>query len=287
MYIQHTMLRAVSRSLLNTRLLPRATPIPVISVQARLFAARSASTSGSIARKSRTSDSTKKATKTAKTAKKTDKKAAPAKSKASRPWERFDSSGKLIPLPYDTKPTRKHPFMLFVMHFSKDNINRPEYRCTNAQGESKAVVTSLIHSASAEWRGLSDAERKPYLEEAARLAEKYEHDLAAWRSSLTPDDIKRQNQYLMHRRKQGLSSRALLKDVNAPRRPLNSFARFMTEVRLESQYQGMPLKSALPLIGERWRSLPAEAKRPYEEAAREEKVQYARDLDKYRAETNS
>ena len=49
----------------------------------------------------------------------------------------------------------------------------------------------------------------------------------------------------------------------------------------------MPLKSALPLIGERWRSLPAEAKRPYEEAAREEKAQYARDLDKYRAETNS
>lgn len=287
------MLTAVSRTVLAARVAPRAVLFPAFSVQLRLFAARSKAQGDSSPRKSRTTNAStpKRGTKETKTkenqgsktkagnAKATEQKHKP---KANRPWERFDDNGKLIPLPYDTKPTRKHPFMVFVKQFSDENIGRPEFRRINAQGESKAVVTTLVRAAGAEWRNMGDAQRQKYIDEAARQSQMYEKELAEWRNNLTPDDIRRQNQYLLHRRKQGLTSRALLKDTKAPRRPLNSFARYANEMRREPQYENMLLREALPIIGERWRSLSAEEKRPYEDEARTELIKYWRELDEYR-----
>ena len=289
------MLTAVSRSVLAARIVPRVVFYPAFSVQLRLFAANSKAQGNSTLRKSSITNAStpKRGTKETKT-KETQVSKTKAgnektteqqkhKLKANRPWERFDDNGKLIPLPYDTKPTRKHPFMVFVKHFSDVNIGRPEFRRINAQGESKAVVTALVRAAGAEWRNMGDAQRQKYIDEAARHSQTYEKELAEWRNNLTQDDIRRQNQYLLHRRKQGLTSRALLKDTKAPRRPLNSFARYVNEMRREPQYESMSLREALPIIGERWRSLSAEDKRPYEDEARNEFIKYWRELDEYRS----
>ena len=58
-----------------------------------------------------------------------------------------------------------------------------------------------------------------------------EREHHAYMSSLTPDDIKRENVFRAAQRKSGKSRRGNIKDPNAPKKPLSAYFMFLQRIR--------------------------------------------------------
>ena len=63
------------------------------------------------------------------------------------------------------------------------------------------------------------------------MKEARERELNAYMSSLTPEDIKRENAYRTAQRKAGKSRKSNIKDPNAPKKPLSAYFMFLQRIR--------------------------------------------------------
>ncbi|KAK5984950.1 hypothetical protein GCK32_021134, partial [Trichostrongylus colubriformis] len=62
------------------------------------------------------------------------------------------------------------------------------YNKMKAEGEVIVPVSKTMHRVSSEWKGMSEAEREPYVKEASRLLDEYKVKLEEWKSKIQPDD---------------------------------------------------------------------------------------------------
>jgi hypothetical protein len=72
---------------------------------------------------------------------------------------------------------------------------------------------------------------KPYKRRSLAMKEIREREHHAYMSSLTPDDIKRENMFRAAQRKAGKSRRGPIKDPNAPKKPLSAYFMFLQRIR--------------------------------------------------------
>ncbi|KAJ2160589.1 hypothetical protein GGF46_002131 [Coemansia sp. RSA 552] len=135
------------------------------------------------------------------------------------------------------------------------------------------------------WSGLGAAEKQAYSDQSARMKTKLTEEARQWWNNVDRDLVMLENS---RRRRQGVAkSKGLLKDPFAPRRPLTSYALFLTDYVKDNmdsaggagleKYNGLMADGA-----KKWRGLSESSKAPYVKAAQVEKDRYEQDMGKYK-----
>jgi len=92
-------------------------------------------------------------------------------------------------------------------------------------------------------------------------------DLAIWQSTLTPEDIRRENAFRTAQRRAGKSRRGNIKDPNAPAKPLSAYFMYLQKIRsdpamVEDVFGGeMETTKQSILAAQKWRSLTDEERK--------------------------
>ena len=108
---------------------------------------------------------------------------------------------------------------------------------------------------------------QPYKRRSQAAKEAREKELAAWQRTLTPDDIKRENQFRAAQRRAGKSRKGNIKDPNAPKKPLSAYFMFLQHIRADpnrvKQVFGDEKETTAQsvLAAQFWRSMSDEEKR--------------------------
>lgn len=110
---------------------------------------------------------------------------------------------------------------------------------------------------AAKWNSMSEEDKTPFLETAARDRDRYKREMAIYKPA---------------------------RDSNKPKRPTTAFMLFMADFRKEMA--GKEPEGGVSALakagGERWRAMSDEDKRRYVEMQNQEKVRYEASMDEYR-----
>ena len=100
-----------------------------------------------------------------------------------------------------------------------------------AQTGYKLNVAEVAKDAGVAYNELSTAQKDVYMRRAADAREAYKKEYTAWLATLSPDEIKRENEFRAGQRKAGKSRKGNLKDPNAPKKPLSAYFLFLKAIR--------------------------------------------------------
>lgn len=149
-----------------------------------------------------------------------------------------------------------------------------------ASNTRKLNVAQAAKEAGQEYASLSSEEKEPYKRRSQALKEARERELNAYMSSLTPEDIKRENAYRTAQRKAGKSRKSNIKDPNAPKKPLSAYFMFLQRIRANPQMvqeifgdETETTKQSV-LAAAKWRSMTDDERKPYLAQAEHEKMEY-------------
>lgn len=149
-----------------------------------------------------------------------------------------------------------------------------------ASSTRKLNVAQAAKEAGVEYARLGPQEKEPYKRRSLAMKEIRERELHAYMSSLTPDDIKRENVFRAAQRKAGKSRRGNIKDPNAPKKPLSAYFMFLQRIRsdpvLVREVFGDETETTKQsvLAAEKWRSMTDEERKPFLAQAEQEKLEY-------------
>jgi len=149
-----------------------------------------------------------------------------------------------------------------------------------ASSTRKLNVAQAAKEAGVEYARLSPEEKEPYKRRSLAMKEIREREHHAYMSSLTPDDIKRENVFRAAQRKAGKSRRGNIKDPNAPKKPLSAYFMFLQRIRSDPVlvknvfgHETETTKQSV-LAAEKWRSMTDEERKPFLAQAEQEKLEY-------------
>ena len=73
------------------------------------------------------------------------------------------------------------------------------------------------------------------------------------------------------------------KDPNAPKKGMTAFLHFVQDrtTKYKEEHPALAHKEVIAKLGELWRGLPVKEKEPYEEKAKKEKEEYAKNVKEY------
>ncbi|KAF8272118.1 hypothetical protein EI94DRAFT_1865433 [Lactarius quietus] len=149
-----------------------------------------------------------------------------------------------------------------------------------ASSTRKLNVAQAAKEAGVEYARLGPQEKEPYKRRSLAMKEIRERELHAYMSSLTPEDIKRENTFRAAQRKAGKSRRGNIKDPNAPKKPLSAYFMFLQRIRsdpvLVKEVFGDETETTKQsvLAAEKWRSMTDEERKPFLAQAEQEKLEY-------------
>lgn len=150
--------------------------------------------------------------------------------------------------------------------FFTDRLN--EAKATAAPG-AKLNVAEVAKEAGAAYNELPSEEKEVYLKRAADARDAYKKEYAAWLSTLSPEEIKRENEFRAGQRKAGKSRKGNLKDPNAPKKPLSAYFLFLKAIRSNRTLTKIIFQDAeattkqSTLAAVRWRDFTPEQKGPF------------------------
>jgi len=131
--------------------------------------------------------------------------------------------------------------------------------------------------AGALWQELSEEDRKPYYEMAARDKVRAAEALSKYEAE-HEDDVDESKETERKRRKKAK------KDPSAPKKNSNAFMFYSKDRVPELKATGLTHPNATKQAGSDWHTLTAEQKRPYEELAAADKTRYLSEKASYDAE---
>ncbi|KAH8118729.1 high mobility group box domain-containing protein, partial [Phellopilus nigrolimitatus] len=146
--------------------------------------------------------------------------------------------------------------------------------------DKKLNVAQAAKEAGAEYAGLSPEQKEPYKRRSQAMKEAREREVAAWQRTLTPEDIKRENQFRAAQRKAGKSRRGNIKDPNAPKKPLSAYFMFLHHIRADRALvrevfgEERETTAQSVLAAAKWRSMTDEERKPFLAQAEKEKLDY-------------
>lgn len=158
--------------------------------------------------------------------------------------------------------------------FFTDELNKAKASAA-AHGDSpggtphhaKLNVAQIAKDAGAAYANLNEEQKAYYAQKVQESKDQYAKELAAWQSTLTPEDIRAENAFRAQQRKEGKSRKGNLKDPNAPKKPLSAYFLFLKGIReddaLRARVWGGESETTKQsvLAAERWRALSDEEKR--------------------------
>ncbi|KAH9077043.1 hypothetical protein EDB83DRAFT_2347925 [Lactarius deliciosus] len=136
-----------------------------------------------------------------------------------------------------------------------------------ASSTRKLNVAQAAKEAGVEYARLSAQEKEPYKRRSLAMKEIRERELHAYMSSLTPEDIKRENTFRAAQRKAG-------------KKPLSAYFMFLQRIRsdpvLVREVFGDETETTKQsvLAAEKWRSMTDEERKPFLAQAEQEKLEY-------------
>ena len=168
------------------------------------------------------------------------------------------SKKKKNPVPDDFPPGPKRPRSSYIIFSSE---KRPEVAAKfSTLGEAAKELGRL-------WKGLSDMEKQPYIEQAAAEKAAYEIEKAKW------ENEKKQLQ------KSNKGKKATTSHSNTPKRPRSAYIFYCNTNRAEVSKDFGTLGEISKELGRRWKTMDEDAKSKYESMAAEDKIRYNREKD--------
>lgn len=137
------------------------------------------------------------------------------------------------------------------------------------QQHPEAGVTDLAKMIGAKWRELSDGEKTPYQQLAEQDKERYSREMANY--TPTPG-------YEKKKKKPD-------RDPLLPKKPMSAYFLYgqVRRPELKAEHPEFKLGDLAKQMGEEWRNMSDERKKPYQDEAVELKEQYHRDMAIYKA----
>ncbi|KAI5117318.1 hypothetical protein M0805_000444 [Coniferiporia weirii] len=178
------------------------------------------------------------------------------------------------PLRSELRPPKLAP-STWQLYFT-DWIQR--HQMTN--GEEKLNVARAAKQAGAEYASLTPEQKEPYKRRSLAAKEAREREHTAWQRTLTPEDIKRENQFRTAQRKAGKSRKGNIKDPNAPKKPLSAYFMFLQHIRADGALvrevfgDERETTAQSVLAAQKWRSMTDEERKPFLAQAEREKLAY-------------
>ncbi|GAA6030136.1 hypothetical protein JCM8097_009279 [Rhodosporidiobolus ruineniae] len=149
----------------------------------------------------------------------------------------------------------------------------------------KVSLTELVKEATPKYQSLSEDDKAALKARAEEQKRDYPAILEAWKQTLTPEMIREENVVRANRRKLGLSKKRALKIEGEPKRPITGFFRFSQELREQGDaFDGeTDILKQSKIIAAKWRELPEEEKKPYNDAYAADKERYERERAEFEA----
>jgi len=146
--------------------------------------------------------------------------------------------------------------------------------------DQKLNVAQAAKELAQEYKNLTNEQREPYKRRAQAAKADRERQMAVWERTLTPGDVRAENQFRTAQRKDGKSRKANMKDPNAPKKPLSAYFMFLQRIRSSAELVrevfgdevGTTRQSVLAAA--KWRSMSDEEKKPFLARAEQEKLLY-------------
>jgi len=154
-------------------------------------------------------------------------------------------------------------------------VNANRARIVKSLGKD-AGVTDVAKEAGSQWRALTASAKKKYEQEAVKLKNKYEKDLAAFVKA--GGEIKA--------RKSRSNKGKKVKDPNAPKRAPSAYLLWLSGSRakiVKSLPKGAAPTEVTKAAGAEWKKLTAKAKAPYMKKAEKASADYKKAKEKYLA----
>jgi len=142
----------------------------------------------------------------------------------------------------------------------------------------KASMTEQSTQLSNEWKTKTEKEKAPFLALAEKDKKRYEDEMKKY----TPPDDSESGSSSEDEKK---TKKKKKKDPNEPKRPLSSYMVYVGEQRplVKDKHPDLKQTELITKIGEMWKGLSAEKKKPYEKKAAELKEKYQKDHAAYLA----
>jgi len=139
----------------------------------------------------------------------------------------------------------------------------------------------LARKFSEEWKALSEAEKKPYLEKHAVQKKTYEKLMTAYKHTENFRRFQRQRkEFKVESAKKG----KFAKDPNAPKKPQTAYFAFMADKRnvVKQENPEISHKDVLRKLGELWNGLSDTEKKPYQKISDESRKTYEKAVAEYK-----
>jgi hypothetical protein len=141
------------------------------------------------------------------------------------------------------------------------------------------------------YKNLSPAERAVWEERARQDKERYKAEMSGYvpPSAYIPRGhvpVPEHHVVASTSTKQRAVAKSAPKDPNAPKRARGSYVCFTFEMRpkIMEEYPGIKFVEMGSILGERWRNLPPEEKKRYEEMAAQDKARFNAEMQQYQAQ---
>ncbi|XP_014678261.1 PREDICTED: DNA-binding protein MNB1B-like [Priapulus caudatus] len=108
-----------------------------------------------------------------------------------------------------------------------------------SEGTKMSSMTELTKVAAEKWSKLSEEQKKPFSDQAAKDKARYQEEMKLYRPS---------------------------RDPNKPKRPLSAYFRFMAEFRKQVADKGMSVTDIAKLGGATWTAMTESEKKPYRDS---------------------
>ncbi|CEH14101.1 HMG box-containing protein [Ceraceosorus bombacis] len=211
------------------------------------------------------------------------------KKEEDRPWIKQDANGKNVPLPYTLRPKKPSVFVMFAAARFPILRAKPEYSLTKKDGTRGVDAQKISGAVGEEWKAMSEADKQQWNDKFESALAQYEADYKKWKSSLTREDIERQNAFNRHRRTLKTRPKRIINLVDPlkPKKPPIPFWLYLNREEGEQKPAGMRQAEWVREQSRAYQALSEAEKGPYEEQFAKNKEQYNRALKEYNEGTSA
>jgi len=181
-----------------------------------------------------------------------------------------------IPIPLDMPKTKKDPnkpkglksaYIFFV----------ESERSEQERNGTQLPFSEFSKQCGVKWGEMDDEEKAPFTKLSEQDRRRHENEMSSY---IPPPrrvgDSDSDDEGPKRKKKKK-------KDPNAPKRPITAYFFFAGDVRpdIRKDKPDLPITEVATLIGQKWRELTSDDKKPYEAQASKDKIRYENEMERY------
>mmetsp|Transcript_36112 Transcript_36112/g.81312 ORF Transcript_36112/g.81312 Transcript_36112/m.81312 type:complete len:178 (-) Transcript_36112:97-630(-) len=168
------------------------------------------------------------------------------------------------------RPKRPMSAWLLFCEAKRDEVKRDN---------PEIAFTEINKVIAGKWKALTEEEKKPFEEEAAKRFEEYKGKKALYEAECGDVYYSRR----VYDEPEYTGKRRRVKDVNAPKKGQNAYMLWCHSVRedLRKANPDMAMKDILRELGQKWKDLDPSEKEKWEEKAKEDRDRFLREKEEY------